>query len=224
VIKKHSIVLIFLFILVFCAVSPVFAQEVVSATAFLEKLQGMYGGLTAFEADVEILVSGEAMSGHLSYMPPNLLRIDFSVPSTQVICSNGEDLVVYVPRYGYVLTQELKYMGGAENFGLKLLSSRYAVSYLNSPNMEALDAANGKSEMVTKLKFIAKGRESFSEIQVAVNKSGYIVQIKAINAYGGAITMDLSGVRLNSAIGKNRFNYDPPATANVQQNFLYDPE
>jgi hypothetical protein len=102
VIKRCS----FLFLLVF-AVFSLYAQEIVTAEKYLETVSVRYGGVKDYEAHVVIRSGSADMTGQLSYLSPNFLRIDFSKPNGQVIAFNGEQLTVYLPEYRAVLNQEI---------------------------------------------------------------------------------------------------------------------
>jgi outer membrane lipoprotein-sorting protein len=213
----------------FLAASAVLAQDIVTPQVFLDRVSTRFGEIRDYSADVTISGEGEEepMSGKLLYLSPNKVRIDFTRPREQVLASNGETLVVYVPRYSYVLEQKLQKRSEsalalmASSRELSYLKTHYSAAYVVGPEPVPLD--EGSREMVTKLKFQSLSVEGFRRLEIAFDRSLMIRRVTASTA-SRTLEMDLRNVRVNQGIPEARFDYRPPASANVYRNFLFETE
>ncbi len=205
------------------------AQDIVTPAVFLERVSQKFGGIRDYQADVTISSEGEQepMTGRLAYKSPNKLRIDFTRPREQVLASNGETLVVYVPRYSYVLEQKLQRRSEAalalmaSSRELSYLRTHYSAAYVVGP--EPVPLEEGSREMVTKLKFQSLSLDGFRRLEIAFDKN---LMIRRVAGSTGTreIVMDIRNVRTNQGIPDARFDYRPPASANVYRNFLFETE
>lgn len=204
-------------------------QEIFTAENFFDRISATYGEVKDYIAQVSVTVEKEVMEGTLFYKIPNLLRIDFSNPEDQVLVTDGKKLTLYIPQYRVVMSQTLKRRSSAaiaamaSRQGLLLLKRNYSIAYLQSPSPVPLDEKS--KEMVTKLKLSWKSSdEGFRELILSVNSEGLIRRIEGITVGYQKIVFDFRNIRLNQNIPESRFRYDPPASANVIENFLFDPE
>jgi outer membrane lipoprotein-sorting protein len=213
----------------FLAASAALAQDIVTPQVFLDRVSSRFGEIRDYSADVTISGEGEEepMSGKLLYLSPNKVRIDFTRPREQVLASNGETLVVYVPRYSYVLEQKLQKRSEsalalmASSRELSYLKTHYSAAYVVGPEPVPLD--EGSREMVTKLKFQSLSVEGFRRLEIAFDRSLMIRRVTASTA-SRTLEMDIKNVRVNQGIPEARFDYRPPASANVYRNFLFETE
>ena len=100
----------FISILIFCLIfsSVAFAQsEIQTAQMFFQSISEYYGTITDYEADIDITAGKNQMKGKVSFKRPDMLRIDFSEPESQVIVFNGERLVIYLPKADAILSQSV---------------------------------------------------------------------------------------------------------------------
>ena len=166
------------------------------------------------------------MTGMLYYKTPNLLRIDFTSPEEQVMVTDGSKLTVYIPLYRVVMSQTLKRRSAASiatKQGLAMLKRNYSIAFLEGPGKVPLDTSY--SEMVTKLKLTWRiNSEGFREMILSVNNQNMICRIEAVTVGYQKIQMSFEDIRTNQNIPDARFKYDAPASANVQENFLFEPE
>lgn len=204
-------------------------QEILTAENFFDRISAQYGEVKDYIAQVSITAEKEVMEGTLFYKIPNLLRIDFSNPEEQVLVTDGKKLTLYIPQYRVVMSQTLKRRSSAaiasmaSRQGLILLKRNYSIAYLNSPSPVPLDEKS--KELVTKLKLTWKSSdEGFRELILSVNSEGLIRRIEGITVGYQKIVFDFKNIRVNQNIPESRFRYDPPASANVIENFLFDPE
>ncbi|MBQ5802534.1 MAG: outer membrane lipoprotein carrier protein LolA [Clostridia bacterium] len=170
------------------------------------------------------------MKGKVSFKRPDMLRIDFSEPESQVIVFNGERLVIYLPKADAILSQTVSSdseAGGANLAtpqGLSLMNRYYSIGYENSPNAEPLDTDNPKSEKVIKLILSRKNSsEGFRYIRLAISpKTKLIRRVQATSANTEEdFIFNFSNYTLNNSIPDTRFLYDTPSDANTYDNFLF---
>ena len=212
------------------AVSPAFAQQVVTAESFFVQVSAAYSGIDDYEADIRIAQSGGTMEGRLSYRRPNLLRIDFTRPEGQVIVSDGALLTIYYPTLDVIFEQALGGRGDAaagiglaSRQGLHFLQNNYAIAYLEEPDPVPLE--EGSNEMVVKLKLTSRSAtEGFRRLEIAVSASNLIRRITGITVGLEQHRFDFFNVRTNQNIPAQRFVYESPASANVYRDFLFDSE
>jgi outer membrane lipoprotein-sorting protein len=211
------------------ATLPLAAQEILTAENFFDQVSETYGEVRDYIAKVTITQEKEVMSGTLYYKAPNLLRIDFSSPAEQVLVSDGGKLTVYIPLYRVIMAQTLRRRSAGalpsvvSRQGLTLLKRNYYMAFLEGPGRVPLDP--GSSLMVTKLKLTWRtNSEGFREMILAVNSQNMICRIDAITVGYQKIQFNFEDIRINQNIPDARFKYDPPASANVQENFLFEPD
>jgi outer membrane lipoprotein-sorting protein len=111
----------------------------------------------------------------------------------------------------------------ASRQGLLLLKRNYSIAFFGSQNLTPLDEKS--KEMVTKLNLTWRSSdEGFRELILSVNAKGLIRRIEAVTVGYQKILFDFKDIRINQNIPDARFKYDPPASANVLENFLFDPD
>ncbi len=220
-------------LLALVAAASAAAQDIQTAEQFFAQVSERYGQIADYEARISIKTQSSAMLGTVWYKAPGLLRIDFTQPADQVICFNGETLVVYIPEYRAVLSQSVSTAGSgtgaaaagmATADGLKTLRRNYTVAYESSPNPVPLE--EGSSEQVIKLilnrRTVAEG---FRTIVLSINPDTMMIRrIAGTTLANELFIFDFSGVKTNQGIPETRFIYDSPASANVYNNFLFKSE
>ncbi len=205
------------------------AQGTVTAAEFFKQMQSKYSSVTDYEARVTIVTGKTSMDGILSYKTPGLLRIDFDNPPNQVICYNGEELIIYVPMYSAILRQ---YIGkgvdtpGAMGspMGLELMGKNFVIAYDSTP--QALPLDEGSSESVVKLALTARvAGEGYRKLVLSVDPSTKLIRrIEGTTISNATFRFDYQGIRLNQGLPDKRFAYESPASANEYNNFLFNPE
>ncbi len=206
-----------------------YAQDILTAPSFFDSVSERYGEVTDYVATIRILRGEEEMVGTLYYRSPNLLRIDFAAPEEQVLVSDGTSLMIYVPRFNVVLQQSLRRRSAeaiasmASRQGLHLLRNNYSIAYLDDPDPVRLD--DESREPVTKLRLTWRSTsEGFRQLVLSISDDLLIRRIEAVAVNYDEIQFDFENVRLNQNIPATRFEYDPPASANVYSNFLFEPD
>jgi outer membrane lipoprotein-sorting protein len=219
----------FLLVLLVCAAFPLYSQEIVTAERYLETVSERYGGVKDYEARVVIRSGNTDMTGQLSYLSPNFLRIDFSRPDGQVIAFNGDQLTIYLPEYRAVLNQEISNhrspaAGGASLAsaqGLSLLRRNYIPAFVTGPDPAPLD--EGSQEEAVKLRLTRRSvSEGFREIVLSIDPETMLIRrIEGRTIADALVRFDFSNIRTNLGIPEGRFIYDSPASANVYNNFMF---
>ena len=225
--KKRWIALL---ILLLVSILLLYGQEIVTAERYLEIVSDHYVGIRDYEANIVIRSGGQDMTGSVSNLSPSFLRIDFTRPSGQVICFNGEVLNIYIPDYRAVLSQNVAQSRRnttasgaalASSQGLSLLRRNYVASFVTGPNPEPLDP--GSSERVVKLRLTRRTTaEGFREIILSINPDTLLIRrIEGRTIADVDIRFDFTNIRTNVGIPEQRFVYDPPVSASTYYNFLF---
>jgi len=209
----------------FISAHMVCAQAILTAVERFSEISKRYEQFHDYTAKVIITQDEITMKGELFFYAPDKVRINFSMPKNQVIAYDGKKLLVYIPRYNVVLSDELKgkiLTQGIGAEGLKLLKQKYSIAYLSGPNPGPFN--NGDSqELVIAFRLVWKSQsEGFRELQIFVNPdTKYIRRIVGITATYQKLTMDLYNMKTNQNIPLTLFDYEPPGSANVFDAFLY---
>ena len=199
-------------------------QLITTADEFLEFVAQTYSEIRDYTADISITREQSKTNGVISYLAPHNLRIDFSVPAKQVLVSDGKDLWIYLPSQDIVLQQSMRPsslgIGIANSAGLSLLKSNYSASFLSSPAPELI---SGTSEQGIHLKLVwNSSTEHFKEIIMAISDNGYIRMISGTTVRDEIIRFDFTNIQINQGVPATRFDYDPPASASLYADFLFD--
>ena len=208
-----------------------FSQEIITADRFLLTVAERYATIRDYEARVVIRSDATDMTGNLSFLQPNFLRIDFTDPADQALIFNGELLTVYIPRLRAVLTQAVTpaRRGGtpvagvamASAPGLQLLRNGYVTTFLTGPDPVSLDDRN--PEQVVKLRLTRRlTSENFREIILSINPETLLIRrIEARTLTNALVRFDFTNIRINVGIPEQRFVYVPPPHANMYNNFMF---
>jgi outer membrane lipoprotein-sorting protein len=215
-------------VLLFVLMAPAsFSQDIVSAEKVFDIVSTEYGKVADYTASV-IFTQGKNQSrGRLSYKSPLFLRVDFDDPKDQVLIIDGEKLTIYVPQYHVVLIQRYKkklpadLTALANKQGLTMMKSNYGIAFDATPDYGPLD--DGSKEQVIKLRLNSKSSGApFSQIILAVGKDNLIRRLTGFLGGGDTFVMDLTNVKTNQNIPNTRFQYETPADASIQDDFLFD--
>ncbi|GAB1432973.1 hypothetical protein MASR2M29_15980 [Spirochaetota bacterium] len=217
---------VFLFFLALAA-GLGFPQEILTADAFFKSVSDKYSTINDYEALVNVTAGKQVMTAILIFKSPNLLRMDFSDPQSQVISYDGQNLVVYIPELRAVLTQQTTNsaaMGTATSEGLRMLSRNYSIVYESGP--AAVELPGAESERVIRLVLSRLSvAEGFRTIKLSVNPDKLLIRrMEGTTLAGDTIVYDFLQIKLNQGIPATRFVYDSPASANLYNNFLFSSE
>jgi outer membrane lipoprotein-sorting protein len=204
-------------------------EEILTAEAYFETISTQYGQIEDYQADVIITQEESTMKGELFYKPPNMLRINFSDPEDQVLVIDGKALTIYIPKHEVIMHQQLKSDSSAgvasmaSEKGLKLLRNNYSIAYKVGP--EPVPLEEGSDEMVIKLQLDWRSTEAgFRELEVSIGENGLIRRIIGVTVDYEEIQFDFENILINQNIPEARFEYESPPTANIFDNFLFEPD
>jgi outer membrane lipoprotein-sorting protein len=202
-----------------------FAQnQILTAGAFFKTVSDFYATIGDYEAMLDISIGRTTMSGRVSFKKPELLRIDFSSPQNQVIVYNGDRLTIYLPGNAATLTQSASQNQGGANLataqGLNLMSRYYSIAY--ETGQEPVPLGTNSDEMVVNLILSRKNvSEEFRTIKLSINPDTLLIRRVEAATRNEVFVFSFSDYRLNQEIPDSRFIYDPPASANDYNNFLF---
>jgi len=203
-------------------------NSILTANAFFREVSDNYATINDYEALIKITAEDEDMEGNVSFKRPNLLRIDFTNPDTQVICFNGDLLTIYLPGSQAILNQTVQSDSSSSNGaslatpnGLTLMSRYYSVAY--ESGQEAVQLEEGSDEQVIKLVLSRKSSsEGFRIIRLSINPDTKLIRrVEATTTKNEIFIFDFTDYALNQGIPDTRFVYDSPSSANNYNNFLY---
>lgn len=202
----------FLYILfLLLSINKIRAQE--SADAFLQRVSNVYSQIEDYQAQIRIQRGDSVESGLLRYRSPNLLRIDYQVPSGQILVVSENKVEFFLPSYGVVMEQifpsdgELLSGIGLSGNGLKLLRENYFISYLNNGLVESLDANSNEKVVKLLLKWRVNA-ESFRTLEIAINANTLLIRrITGVTSLFETLQYDFTGITLNRGIPSNIFTY-----------------
>jgi len=205
------------------------AQDIRTATDYFDWVSEQYGKIEDYQAEVKIIRDETEMAGELFYKNPNLLRIDFSDPEEQVLVVDGKKLTIYIPRHSVIMEQPLKRRSSASvasmasSQGLHLLKRNYSIAYLEGPDPLPLD--KDSRVRVVKLKLVWRTNDAgFRQLIVSVGENGLIRRIIGVTLEYEELQFDFTNIVINQEIPDARFEYESPASANIFNNFLFEPE
>lgn len=217
---------VFLFFLV---TGTLYGQEILTAENYLENISVQYSRIEDYQAELTITQEEDVMEGTVYYKKPNLLRIDFEDPEEQVLVIDGKSLTIYIPKHSVIMHQNLKRgstgsgAAMASEEGLRLLQNNYSVAYLEGP--EPIPLEEGSEEMVIKLKFDWQSNDAgFRELIMAVGENGLIRSIIGVTVDYEEVQFDFEDILINQNIPDARFEYDSPSSANIFEDFLFEPD
>lgn len=218
-------------IILCCCISvfATFAQTpILTANAFFQTISETYSTIKDYEADVVITANSVEMTGKVSFKRPNLLRIDFSNPDTQVIVFNGEQLTIYLPGPQAILNQSVTQADSSQTGatlatpqGLSLMSRYYSIAY--ETGQDPVPIEEESDEMVVKLVLTRKSAsEGFQTIILSISPdTGLIRKVEATTPQNEIFIFLFSNYVLNQSISDQRFLYDAPSSANNYNNFCF---
>lgn len=220
----------FVLFLIVCSGFLFAQEEILTADRFFASVGERYASVRNYSASVAIDSAGTRMVGTLIHKAPNLLRMDFSDPEQnedQVIVFNGNELIVYLPRYRAVLSQSITPTGPGASAsavsasGLQTLRRNYSVAYEIGPDPVPL--SEDSTEMVIKLVLLRRSlSEGFREIKLAIQPDTLLIRrMEGRTLNDELVSFEFADIVINQEIPANRFAYDTPPAANMYNNFLF---
>ena len=208
------------------------AQDIVTASDYFDEVSTRYREIEDYQAYLTITQEESVMTGMLFHKRPNFLLIEFIEPAEQVIAVDGEKLIIYIPYLNVAMEQQLTAEEEEEpaaapalatEQGLELMKNRYSVAYLDSQDPVPLDEES--EEMVRKLKLEWRTiDEGFRELTLSIGEDLLIRRISGITSGFQQIQLDFEEILTNQNVPEGKFRYESPPSANVINNFIFEPE
>ena len=245
-IKTLFITCLFIFIFINILHSQ---EELLSAKTLLERLSESFKtNVRDIKADIRLIQGDMVSTGILYFKNPQKIRIDFTDPANQVICSNGYELWVYIPYLNIVLHQDIlerermkddedekdeekiKVNEETENpdiiinpillnpVGLDKFLTEYSIEYHETK--EKINYKDGTKVYQLKLIRWRSTKHGFNVIYLIIQENGIIRQVRGITANYKQITLELDKIELNNNISDLKFNYEPPAHTSTVDDFI----
>jgi outer membrane lipoprotein-sorting protein len=208
--------------------SPAAAQEILTASELFGRVSDTYGGFRDYIAELVMTDEHGTMSGTLYYKRPNMILVEFTNPADQILVSDGEYLRVYIPSSNVVHEQSLAGRavpadapgGMATEEGLTLMRRNYDIAYLEGPDPVPLDPDS--EELVTKLRLErSDSGEGYRELILSIAENLFIRRIEGVLVDFSEVTFDFLDIQVNQSIPQGQFDYDPPPSASINENFLF---
>ncbi|MFP4510628.1 MAG: LolA family protein [Spirochaetaceae bacterium] len=219
----------------FCiTITSASAQQIETASQFLQRLSEEYAGFEDYMADIVFTTENERMEGTLYHRRPDLLNIEFTRPDEQFIITDGEYLRVHVPSLNTTLTQRLRTSadapgGIATAEGLALLQRNFSVAFQSSPDFVGVNSTGnfiepvGPDTEVINLRFdTSTPEEGYRQLIVSVNADYRIRRIVGTTVDLDRVQFDFTNVRVNRGLPDSRFEYVAPPASSTFEDFLFD--
>ncbi|NIZ19625.1 LolA family protein [Entomospira culicis] len=216
---------IYLILLTLFLAGSLGAQE--SADAFFQRVSDRYAKIEDYDAAVRIQRGERIEFGRLRYKSPNLLRLDYTAPSGQILVVSENKVELYLPRSGVVMEQVLPAQSDAEVMGLsgnglRLLRENYFISFSNNGQPEPLES--GSAERVVKLSLKWRvNAEGFRSLEISVNPETLLIRrITGITSLFENIRYDFTNITINRGMNSSIFVFTPEEGQSVVRypNFL----
>ena len=137
-----------------------------------------------------------------------------------------KSLYIYIPDQNVVLQQTKREISdsSAGSFvtknGIDLLVKNYLVSYVDKPEYQPLE--DDLSINVIKLKLVWENTaQNFRELILFIGEDNLIYYVEGETYNRVRVSFLFSNIVTNEGIPDSRFDYDPPPTAHVVENFLF---
>lgn len=213
-----------LLIALIASASQAAAQDIRTADSFFKEVSAKYASIKDYQASVEVTAGKQTMAGTVIYKSPTLMRMDFSQPASQVIVYDGQSLVVYVPEFRAILSQQTGTTSAAAigtGDGLRMLGRNYSVAYEKGPTPTPLPGSEAESVIRLVLSRLTVA-EGFRTIVLSIDPDRLLIRrMEGTTLAGDLISYDFKGIKLDQGIPDAKFIYDSPASANIYNNFLF---
>lgn len=223
-----------------CSLAVLSAQEqLLGAKDLLASISETYKTtIKDYEAKITWTQDKDVQAGNLWFKNPQKLRIDFTEPKGQVLCTNGYEFWVYIDNMNVTLHQDIlakekekdengKLVVKEQNVLLQAIGfdkflKDYAIEYQDAKTLQEYTDKNGNTVSVYKFKLIRwrSSQNGFNVIYLTVEPNGLIRRVEGITAAYKKIVFELDDYNVNPGIADLKFEYEPPAHANTVNNFI----
>lgn len=216
--------------LILCLVGILFAStlafsQIVTASSYFNEVSDFYAGLITYRCELSVDSDGRKMQGHVIYCRPQTVRVNFTSPRGQSLMFDGSMLQIYLPSQQTVLQQSVSMATSDDSEisprGLTLFKRYYTIAFETSATPVPLD--EGSSVKVVNLMLYRRAAsEAFESIKLSIDANSKLIRrVVATTPQGKVYRFDLSGYQLNVRITDQDLEYNPPASVNAYNNFLF---
>lgn len=229
---KNVFILVINFIFLFIIYSQ---DELVSAKDLLQSFSDNFKkNVKDYEADIKWYQDDSVLVGKIYFKNPQKLRINFTDPNKQIICTNGYTLWVFIDYLNLTLKQEILQKEKSKTtegktqaivnpllinpMGYDKFLSNYSIEYYGGKTKSQYK--DGK--MVYKMRLIRwkSSKYGFNSLIITVEDNGLIRRVEGVTAALRKIVLEIDNIKLNIGISDNFFDYQPPSYANTLENFI----
>lgn len=209
--------------------------NLVTAKDLLQNLSDKFKkSIKDYEADITWTQDTNKQKGTLYFKNPQKIKIVFSDPVGQVICTNGYELWVYIKYLNIVLHQDLMKKTKKKNnegkmetvvnpilvnpVGLDKFLTGYSIEFIDTKNTVTYKDGN----QVYKLKLIRwrSLKNGFNVVYLTIGSSGLIRKVEGVTAAFRHIILEIDNIKTNTGISDLIFDYEPPAHSSTVDNFI----
>lgn len=234
--NKQTLLFLILIIIAFCPRALLHSQDdLLSAKNMLESLSEKFKtNVKDFKADVKWTQGSEVQKGKLTFKNPQKLRIDFTEPANQAICTNGYELWVYIPYLSITLHQNILNKTKLKNeegsvetvdspilinpVGFDKFLTEYSIQFHETK--ERVTYKDNTKVYQFKLLKWRTSKSGFNSIILYVQENGFIRQVKGTNAAYRQTVLEIDKIEANTNISDLVFDYEPPAHSSTVEDFI----
>ena len=237
--NKIKAYLIILAILIFSLQKVIPQEELLGAKELLKNISDNFRStIKDYKAEIKWIQNDITQTGTLYFKNPQKMRINFTEPEGQVICTNGYELWVYIKTHRLLLHQNILEKEKVKNeegktetiispillnsVGLDKFLVDYSIQY-HETKEKVFYKDNSK---VYKFKLIRwrSSKNGFNTIFLTVQENGLIRKVEGITAAYRHIFLEIDNIEINKNVSELVFNYTPPAHCNTVENFIISQE
>jgi len=236
ILKKVFLICLLTFLVLSYAIPQ---EELLSAKDLLQRISDNFKiNIQDYKANIQWIQKDKTQVGTLYFKNPQKMRINFSDPEGQVICTNGYELWLYVEYLNLILHQKLleKEKEKTEEGKTKLIENPILINavgldkYLTDYSIEYFETKEKVSykdgTKVYKLKLIRwrSSKNGFNTVFLTIQENGLIRKVEGVTAAYRHIILEIDNIETNMNISDITFNYKPPPHANTVENCITSQE
>ena len=233
--NKYNLLFLSLVILLYSQSLLYSQDDLLSAKNMLENLSEKFkANVKDFKAEVKWTQGTEVQTGKLFFKNPQKLKIDFTEPANQVICTNGYELWVYIPLLSITLHQNILNKTKLKNeegnvetvdspillnpVGFDKFLTEYSIEF--NETKEKITYKDNTKVYQFKLIRWRTSKSGFNSIILYVQDNGFIRQVKGTNAAYRQTILEIDKIETNTNISDLVFDYEPPAHSSTVEDFI----
>jgi outer membrane lipoprotein carrier protein len=204
--------------------------EFTTVSDVVKKVKDRFAEVESYNASFKITSSKDSKTtvqeGRVSSLKPNMLRVDFTSPSSQKVVSDGKTMWIYIPSLNVVAEQDLKEdktttFSTTSEIGLRRLFNKYHYKFA-SKEQPAL-AEDGKKYYTLDLRQ-KESRSGYKSLKLWVNEDYIITRAEGETSSGKSVTIEFSNIDLSTQLSKGLFRFEIPSNAQTIKNPMISEE